>query len=116
MLSKEHRLQKRTDIQKVLKGKSVFDPICGVKLSKNGLPDSRFAIVAGLKVHKSAVKRNTVRRQYSEIIRLNLQSIEPGYDFVLLISKASLDVPYAEKEAQLIDVLKKAKVWTGKSA
>ncbi|MFA6130797.1 MAG: ribonuclease P protein component [Patescibacteria group bacterium] len=112
MLPQEHRLRNKKDIDLVFSsGKSIFDPICGVKFRKNGLDASRFAIVAGIKVHKSAVKRNYLRRQYREIIQKHLENIVAGCDFILLPSKKALDIPFAEKETGLIAIFKKGKVW-----
>lgn len=109
MLNKINRLRHDKDFQQVFKkGKSVFDSACGVKYSKNRHEVSRFAVVAGTKVSKSAVKRNLLRRQYSEIIRLSLDKIKPKYDVVLLVSAPALKLNYHEKEARLMKVLKKA--------
>ena len=111
MLQKENRLRRDKDLKRVFeKGKSVFDEVCGVKVSKNGLDVSRFAVIAGTKVSKSAIKRNRVRRQYREILRLNLNQLKPGYDVVLLTSAKALDLEFHEKEDRLMGVLKKAKL------
>ncbi len=112
MLAKEYRLRRDKDFQRVFsRGKSVFDGACGVRFDKNQLKNSRFAVVVGTKVHKSAVKRNTIRRQYSEIIRLHLDKIQPGFDVILLTSKDTLPLDYSEKEKRLIKVFKKAGLW-----
>ena len=64
MFKQENRLRHEKDIKAVLKkGTSVFDAVCGVKFAPNGGEPSRYAVVVGTKVHKSAVKRNRVRRQ-----------------------------------------------------
>ncbi|MFH1712214.1 MAG: ribonuclease P protein component [Patescibacteria group bacterium] len=111
MLPKENRLKKDQDIKDVFKkGKSVYDSVCGIKFTKNNLQNSRFAIVTGTKVHKSAVKRNKIRRHYREILREQLEKIEKGYDVVLLTSKEALNLDKNEKQERLIRVLKKAKV------
>ncbi|MFH1767159.1 MAG: ribonuclease P protein component [Patescibacteria group bacterium] len=109
MLSQEYRLRRDKDFQRVFsKGKSVFDSACGVRFDKNNKKNSRFAIVVGTKVHKSAVKRNKIRRQYSEILRLSLDVIKPGFDVILLTSKAALELDYDEKHTRLFKVFKKA--------
>lgn len=46
---------------------------------------SRFAIVVSKKVHKSAVKRNRVRRRIYEIIRTLLPEIKTTSDFVVTV-------------------------------
>ncbi len=111
MLPAPYRLRKDKDVERVLKSKrGVFDPICGVKFFPNGLPESRFAVVVGGKVSKSAVERNHVRRQYREVLRLHLREIVPGYDILLLVSKPALTLEYVEKEVRLLKVLSKAKL------
>lgn len=111
MLSHEHRLRKEKDILRTVKSKrGVFDAACGVKFVKNDLTMSRFAIVVGAKVHKSAVQRNRVRRQYREILRLHRAAIAPGYDIALLTAKPALALDYREKEARLLHVLRKAQL------
>lgn len=111
MLTKENRLRRDQDFKRVFsKGRSVFDGACGIKFEKNTLKNSRFAVVIGTKVSKSAVKRNRVRRQYQEILRLNLEKIIPGFDVILLCGPASLELEYEQKEARLMAVLKKARL------
>ncbi len=100
------------EVQRVVKtGRSVFDPVCGIRFLKNTKPDTRFAVVAGTKVHKSAVKRNRIKRQYREILRLNLENIVKGYDVVFFVSAQALELTYAQKEERLIAVLKRARLW-----
>ena len=113
MLNKENRLKREKDFDIVFKsGKSVFDKVAGLKFQKNGRKNSRFAVVVGLKVSKSAVVRNKARRQYREIIRLNLENIARGYDIIVLTSKESLKLGYEDKEKQLMKVFKKANLLT----
>ena len=111
MFKQVNRLKKEQDVKAVVKkGKSVFDPVCGVKFLANNSEHSRFVVVVGVRVHKSAVKRNRVKRQYREIVKAHLHEIVPGMDVVLLTSKAALESDYQEKEERLMRVLKKAKL------
>lgn len=114
MFQQKNRLKRKREIEKVVKeGGSVFDPVCGIRFLKNGLSDTRFAVVVGTKVHKSAVKRNRIKRQYREIIRLHLDLIKPGFDMVLFTSAKALKLTYAQKEERLLAVLKRAELWKG---
>jgi len=111
MFKQVNRLKREQDVKAVVKkGKSVFDPVCGVKFLPNGSEHSRFVVVVGTKVHKSAVRRNRVKRQYREIIKAHLEKIKPGVDVVFLCSKQALELDYHEKEERLLRVLKKAKL------
>ncbi len=112
MFPTKHRLRKEQDVKAVVKkGRSVFDAVCGVKFKKNDLEVSRFTVVAGLKVSKSAVKRSRVKRQYREIVHLAIDKIKPGFDVVLLTSSKAIDLDYQEKEERLMKVLEKAKLF-----
>lgn len=111
MLPQINRLRKEKDVERVFKtGKSVFDPVCGFKFLPNHLPVSRFAILVGIKVFKSAVKRNRLRRQIREIVHLNLKKIKPGFDFVFIVRSGAKDSEYQVLERVVLGVLKGAKL------
>ncbi|NQU83717.1 MAG: ribonuclease P protein component [Parcubacteria group bacterium] len=111
MLPKEHRLSKSKEIEKVYKnGKSFFSKNLGVKTLQNNLEQSRFTVVVGLKVSKKATKRNRVKRQLREILRLNVEKITPGFDVMIIALPAILDKDYNELEKDLSDAFKKLKL------
>lgn len=111
MFEKQHRLKRDTDFKYVYKkGESIFDSACGLKFEKNDLKISRFAVVVGTKVSKSAVKRNNLRRQYREIIKARIEDLPDGYDMVFLVGKDAIGLEFSEKEHKLIQVFKKAKL------
>lgn len=111
MLPLPYRLRLDKDIQRVLKSKAgAFDQVCGVKIAKNSLAISRFAVVVPNKVSKSAVRRNTLRRQYRDILYRWLPEMSPGFDVILLVSKPAVELDYTKKELQLRATLRRAKV------
>lgn len=87
-----------------------FDAACGIKVVRNMLTVSRFAVVVGNKVSKHAVDRNRIRRQYREILRVMLPEIKSGCDVLLLAGKTSLSLDYEEKKSRLRSVLYRAKM------
>ena len=90
MLPRSYRLRYEQDLKALFsKGKSVFDVLCRVKYRPNGLLVSRFAVVVGTKVSKSAVERNRIRRQAREEIRVLLPEIEGGQDVAVLVNPAA---------------------------
>ncbi|MDD4995130.1 MAG: ribonuclease P protein component [Patescibacteria group bacterium] len=108
MLPAQYRLRKKLDIEAVLKrGRSAYTPNISVRLAKNQLGVSRFAFVAGLKVSKSAVKRNRVRRQLREIVRKHLGAIAAGYDVMVMTKPAILQLKFGEMEKELLGLFKK---------
>ncbi len=85
MYPRKHRLAKKTDIDRAWKkGRSFATPLFSLKVAKNDLPVSRFAVVVGLKASKRAVVRNTAKRRVREAIRALLPQIAPGYDVLVL--------------------------------
>jgi len=99
MLAKPYRLTKEKDFQKIFKsGKSLFSTILRLKVLPNSLSLSRFAIVVSGKVSKKAIIRNRLKRQISEVIRLNLNSIKKGYDIVVIVKPDMIGKSYEEIE------------------
>ncbi len=113
MLPAGYRLQKDRDIRKAIgKGYKVFGLTLGLKFLPNKLEKSRFCFVISTKISKKAVKRNKLKRQLREIIRLNLDKITPKYDIVILTKPKAgiLDKTHPELEEELLSLLKRAKL------
>jgi len=103
-----HRLKQEKDFASLSRSrKNAYAKVLGMKVRENHLPHSRFGIVVGLKVHKRAVQRNLLRRRISEILRLMLPQIKPGYDVMILVQAKAVGAEYAELEAQVTSCLKK---------
>jgi ribonuclease P protein component len=108
MLPQEHRLKQDKDIKTLFaKGKSVFGNQIGLKYAKNGLPVSRFAVIVGSKVSKSAVDRNRLKRQIRAILQKHVDSFAGGFDVMLLTRKETLGKKFVELEGQLLTAFKK---------
>jgi len=111
MLAKQYRLTKEQDFKRVsTSGRSFFSSLFRVRLIGNSLDLSRFAIVTSNKLSKKAVVRNKIRRQISEILRLNIKKFVEGSDIVIWPKTTALDKSYGELEEQLLKLLAKAKV------
>jgi len=86
MLKKVNRILKKKEFDNVFQnGKSAYFKILGIKAVKNGKPESRFGVIISTKVSKKATNRNRIKRQIREIIRKNLDKIEKGYDFIIIV-------------------------------
>jgi len=72
----------------------------------------RLAIVVGVKVSKSAVKRNRLKRQMREVVRLLIKGncLPEGYYLMLVAQKEILDKNYAEISEEIRLLLKKIKL------
>mgnify|MGYP001576944420 CR=1 FL=1 len=128
MLQQDNRLRKLRDFNLVMKhGQWVNGHFLDIKVlelvknqnffPKKEDPDSfkkqlKLAIAAGLKVHKSAVKRNRVRRQIREVLRLLIKDglIKNGYYILVVAKKDVLEKDYAEISAELKLLLSRGKV------
>ncbi len=70
----------------------------------------RFAVSVGTKIAKRAVKRNRLRRQLTEIIRLWIKegNIQTGWYVLVIAEKAALEKEYADLERDLTTSFKRA--------
>lgn len=64
---------------------------------------NRFGISVSKKVGK-AVIRNKIKRRIKDIISKN--SIKNGYDYVIIIRKAILDLNYENMKKELLNLIK----------
>jgi len=111
MLPYDYRLKKEMDIKKLFsKGKGVFDVKVGAKVRKNGLQQTRFVIVVGVKVHKRAFRRNRIRRRVRAILEAHLSHIATDYDIAIIARPEALKASYEELQTSVLSALKKAGV------
>lgn len=91
MISRKHRFKGHNSVQKV-RSKPVRGPGFSVFAVRTRRP-WRAAVVVSKKVHKSAVKRNRIRRRFYELIRLyDKEHALPSVDMVFIIHDASLSM------------------------
>jgi len=82
MLKNINRLRKDAEIRRVFKdGKYLKSENFSLTWRKNFKIINRFAIVVSTKVEKRSARRNALKRQMREVIRITEMSI--GYDIVL---------------------------------
>ncbi len=112
MLKQEYRLAKRSDIERVFKrGKSFFVGNLSIRVSKNELQTTRFAIVVSTKVSKKAVRRNKLKRRIREVLRTEvIKRMQHGYDCVIVTQKGSIDKSYEDLAKLVVGACKKAKL------
>lgn len=109
MLPEENRLQKEKDFKIVWKnGKSYISRCIIIKIRKNSRNISRFGVIVSNKISKKSTKRNRLKRQIREIIRLKIKQIKPGFDCIVLARQGILDRKYQEIDAEIIKILQKA--------
>lgn len=123
MLLAENRLKTEKDFATVLRyGRSFFSRFLKIKIkanpslprlasSKAGSP-ARFGFVIGLKFSKKAVVRNRLRRQLSEVVRLEIKEkrIKSGFDAIFFVQQDILLLNSAQLKAELLTLLRKARL------
>jgi ribonuclease P protein component len=87
MIAQEHRFHGTASLRFVFgRGSIVRGPFFSIKYARNTRRTSyRAAVIVSKKVHKSAVKRNRIRRRLYEIIRQREDRLTRPYDIVLLV-------------------------------
>lgn len=128
MLQKENRLLKTRDFNLLMKhGRWINGQFLILKLlnlskieryfPKKEDPEKfkkqlRIAITLGLKVSKKAVKRNRIKRQIREIIRLliKVEKLKVGYYLLLVAKPEILDRNYAEISQEVKILLSRANI------
>lgn len=79
-----------------------------------GEPPVRIGLTASKKVG-GAVERNRARRRLrAALAEVLAPNATPGHDFVLVARADTVRRPYADLKADLIQALKKLRVWKGK--
>lgn len=131
MLQKENRLKKVRDFNLLIKhGRWVGGAFFNLKFvnlaelggyfSKREDPDSfkkqlKIAFSVGVKLDKRAVKRNRLRRQAREAVRLLIKQgrVKNGFYVLLVAKKEGLDQDYAKLSRDLELLFKKARLLQG---
>lgn len=111
-MQKEFRLTNREDFKRVFtRGKSVANRQFVIYFLHNEKID-RFR--AGLSVSKkigNAVVRNRVKRYLREVIRLNEEKIQSGWDFVVIARNPTSEMDYEAFHKNLQHALKVARLY-----
>lgn len=112
MLSKNNRIQKKKDIERIFKkGKSFREDFLVLKTIKNDLNTCRFGFIVSQKISKKANIRNKVKRKLRELVRLKLKLLKPGLDNLLIALCGIEKKDFWEIEKMVNNLFKKAKIF-----
>ena len=124
MLPKEYRLKRMKDFEILFKeGWFVSGEMFTAKVWKINVEkyprrkytedDLKIGLVVGLKVSKSAVKRNRLKRQMREVVRLALKNekLRKGFMVAIIAKPVALGKEHEEIEKDIVNVLEKAKLF-----
>lgn len=120
MLQQRYRLRRAADFKRVGQhGRRWRHPLAillvcasevGVLNCGEGQPPvSRFGFAASRRVG-TAVTRNRARRLLREAVRRHVDLIQPGYDCLLIARPATPQAGYADVEAAVLQLLKRARL------
>lgn len=114
MLLKPYRLPAYLIPEVLKKGKkyyfSLFVLSINNQLSTISYPVSRFSIIIPAKLDKRAVKRNKLKRQIRNIIKLNIANLKPGSDVIIMAKKTMMLENFATIKTELEEMLRKARL------
>ena len=123
MLKPKNRLKKKRDFEiafengRFLGGQLVTMKVWHInpdQYPKRGysVEDLKIGFVVSKKVHKSAVKRNRLKRRMREVVRLLIKdgALRPGNMVVIMAKASMLDAEYQDIEKDIVSLLKKGKI------
>lgn len=108
MLSKRYRIPKE-EIAPLLKmGDSLISKLFIIRLKENNKTFFRYRVIISKKVHPKAVKRNSLRRQVYEVLRINTPEEEKrNFDLILIPKKSILNSSFQSISQDIIQLIKK---------
>lgn len=109
MFSSKFRLRKKEEVNLVFKtGRSISAPEFAFRFLPNSLPETRIAVLVGVKLSKKAVDRNRIKRRLREVARLNLTKIPPGFDLLIIARNSKLlEIDFTELTAKFLSLVAK---------
>lgn len=98
MLPRVKKIYLNKDFERAFKtGRSIYGRFLGVKIIKNDLDYSRFGLILGLKIDKSAVNRHRLKRLVFTALESKAKKL-PFFSDCVIIALPSI------KTAQLVDI------------
>ena len=112
------RLTRERDFQRVLRtGSRARSAHLVVAVAANDLEHTRLGISIGKRIHKSAVRRNRLRRIIREAFRLSYADLPRGVDMVVMAAEPALVLELRTVQPELVLLARKAeRRWQEKQA
>ncbi len=110
MLSKEFRVRKQKDFDRVFgkKGSFFSEGFLALKAAGNDLGCSRAGFIVSNKISKAAAKRNRIKRLMRESVRLRWDRIRPGFDMVFMARADISEMSFTDVDKAVDSLLKKS--------
>ena len=107
-LNRRFRLRNERAFRQVRRhGQSYTHSLLILKVEKNNLTSSRFAIAVGRKIG-GAVTRNRIKRRVRAVLTEILPKIVPGWDIILIARKPILRAKFNEINTAVSELLREA--------
>lgn len=104
-MKKEIRLRKNREFQVVYRrGKNFWNKEFTIFIRPTKRKNVKFGISMTKKFGK-ANKRNLIKRRIKEIIRLNIDNLQLGYEMVILPKQNTIKISYTELEKSLLKLV-----------
>lgn len=101
MLAQKYRVPRQLIDYILKKGDFYTSKLFLIRYKNNKENFCRFRVIISKKVDAKAVKRNHLRRQIYEILRLNSSEEKTGLDLILIAKKNTIKSNYKELESDL---------------
>lgn len=105
MLPKIQKIHLDKEFNQIFKtGRSAYGRFLGVKIKENKLKYNRFAVILGLKVEKSAVKRHLLKRRLFKVLKEQQNNLNFFADCVIIALPSIKTADLNELKLELIEI------------
>jgi len=112
VLTKENRLKKKSDFDKVFKRGTKFkEDFLFLRVVNNNSKKSRFGFIVSQKVSKKATLRNKMKRRLRAMVRARMPKIKKGFDVVFITNPGLEKKDFWELEDILDTIFKKSNLF-----
>jgi ribonuclease P protein component len=112
-MQRDLRLRHAEDFQRIRhEGHSYPHHLMILSVAPNTLTHNRYGIITSKHLGK-AVKRNQIRRQVREAVRLLHSQVKSGYDIVLIARRPLVEQPFDLVQRTIIDLFRQAELLEG---
>lgn len=110
MVPKNQRISRENFENIMKKGGISHSGLFSLRFLKSEAKTSSFSVVVSKKVTKTAVLRNKIRRRGYSILGKVAKSLNNPYYIIVFAKKGAEKATFVETEAQVLELLKKAKI------
>lgn len=109
-MKRRHRVRTDKRFQEIRRqGRSFVNHLLVLCVLSNDLPYTRFGFTVNSRIG-NAVQRNRIKRRLREIMRLQQDSLQPGWDILLIARQPIRNADYHEMETACARLLRRAQL------